>query len=202
MSKQLPPTRATAMVCFCDLPLPLIGTHMKNYGEYGIGLKKEWGIAKGLEPVIYSHPNGQTRGPISRLTEFANDYPDSIKHDLNVMAAYTKRYRGGAWRGERYRPEIQFYDEREWRYVALTAENEIIYLDYESYQDSGIRRVLDDDFATYALPVTCDAIQYLIVPDDSHILTLHELLKDLFDHDNAILVTTAIMTADAIREDM
>jgi hypothetical protein len=36
MVKHLEPVRYTAIVCFCDLPLPLIAKHMNNYGEFGI----------------------------------------------------------------------------------------------------------------------------------------------------------------------
>ena len=31
------------MICFCDIPLSQINNHIATYGEYGIGMSKEWG---------------------------------------------------------------------------------------------------------------------------------------------------------------
>jgi hypothetical protein len=34
------------MVCFCDLPLSLIGKHLDEYGDFAIGLERHWGAQK------------------------------------------------------------------------------------------------------------------------------------------------------------
>jgi len=60
------PSRATPMVCFCDLPLSLIGKHLEEYGHFGIGLDKKWGIKNGVAPVIYTHSRAKTHPSISR----------------------------------------------------------------------------------------------------------------------------------------
>ncbi|MBN1471996.1 MAG: hypothetical protein JW925_09460 [Syntrophaceae bacterium] len=44
---------AIPMVCFCDLPLSTIAPHLEFFGNYGLGLTKEWGIQNGLNPVMY-----------------------------------------------------------------------------------------------------------------------------------------------------
>ncbi|MFY7730459.1 MAG: abortive infection system antitoxin AbiGi family protein [Flavobacterium sp.] len=45
------------MVTFCDIPLSLANKHIKKYGNYAIGLKKEWGVTHRLNPVIYLDSN-------------------------------------------------------------------------------------------------------------------------------------------------
>src|SRR5437870_5351663 len=48
-------TWALPMVCFCDLPLSQTGFHLSVYGDYGIGLTKEWGKRNGIAPVLYAY---------------------------------------------------------------------------------------------------------------------------------------------------
>lgn len=42
-------------VCFCDIPEPMIHGHIKEYGRFGIGLKKTWGMLNGVTPIRYTH---------------------------------------------------------------------------------------------------------------------------------------------------
>ena len=46
-----------AMVCFCDIPLSSLEYHMNVYSGYGIGMTKDWGLLKGLNPVLYINDN-------------------------------------------------------------------------------------------------------------------------------------------------
>lgn len=42
-------------VCFTDLPSDKIQPHIDQYGEYIIGLSKDWGIINGITPIRYVH---------------------------------------------------------------------------------------------------------------------------------------------------
>ena len=48
---------ALPMVCFSDIPLSQLMSHIKIYGKYGLGMSKEWGRREGLNPVIYFNKN-------------------------------------------------------------------------------------------------------------------------------------------------
>jgi len=41
------------MVSFCDLPIDISSRHRRNYGNYGIGMKKRWAFSQGASKVLY-----------------------------------------------------------------------------------------------------------------------------------------------------
>ena len=58
---------AIPMVCFCDVPLSQSKTHRKTYGNYGIGLSKEWGKNNKISPVLYAYRESAIINTIRRM---------------------------------------------------------------------------------------------------------------------------------------
>jgi hypothetical protein len=206
-SKGHHPLHAIPMVCFCDLPLSLIGKHLKEYGNFGIGLDKKWGIKDGVAPVIYTYSKAKTRPSVSRLAAEAPTAGDGqMLRDMRYLAAYSKPFQGPAWRNDRVQKQVRFYDEREWRYVPVAPWDGPLFLDWEQYSDIRRRRKLHSSLIQHnTLPIPPDAIQYLILPfekDEQNILDLHEYITKLYPRRDAILVTTTIMTDNCIKEDV
>jgi len=205
------PIAAAPMVCFCDLPLSLIRKHLKEYGDFGIGLEKKWGIQNGVAPVIYTHSKAKTRPPVSRLTSRARTGSDrAALRDLEFLAAYTKPFEGPAWRNGHVQKKVRFYDEREWRYVPVFRRSDPLFLNFNAYEDvlrrAELHKVLKKE---HSLTITPDVVQYLIVPydeDEKNVLELHDYVMSLygrrFGHKDAVLVGTTIMTDDCIKEDI
>ena len=41
------------MISFCDIPLTRTSMFKARYGEYAIGLSKEWALKKQIKPILY-----------------------------------------------------------------------------------------------------------------------------------------------------
>jgi hypothetical protein len=212
-SSERPPMRAAPMVCFCDLPLSLIRKHLKEYGNFGIGVDKKWGIRNGVAPVIYTHSKAMTRSPVSRLTSGASKSGDDTprtRRDITYLGAYTKPFEGPAWRDNQIQKKVRFYDEREWRYVPVIRRADSLFLNRKDYEDNSKRNAFHKRLKKeHTLQIRPDVIRYLIVPydeDEKNVIELHDYLMKLYrqryGRKDAIVVVTAIMTDDCIQEDV
>lgn len=127
------------MCCFCDIPLNLVESHKRVYGNYSIGLTKEWGESQSICPVMYVPQGGETCflfdliikdsvdiKPI--IEQMYNQKSNDEKEELAIriiklisnmysLTMFIKPYIGyfekKGFKDENYK----FYDEREWRYI-------------------------------------------------------------------------------------
>ena len=72
------------MVTFCDIPLAMAKDHIKKYGSYAIGLSKDWGGRKKLNPVI----------DIEKKSLISKDLKESYIHLLSLMQQNEKSLGG------------------------------------------------------------------------------------------------------------
>jgi len=119
---------ATPMVCFCDIPLSQLMSHINTYGEYGLGMSKEWGIREGLNPVIYFNRNSYLAKQLSVLTNAHIWGSDPTSNAFGEVMLSIKPYEGTLHRGGHVvKDNVRFYDEHEWRYIPdksfITAKN-------------------------------------------------------------------------------
>lgn len=118
---------AFPMVCFCDIYLNKLKLHMSEYGNYGIGLSKNWGICQGLQPISYINLNSELTQAfketliqgISRFNQADEIIPDEIGMYINQILTsllFIKPIEGLMKKNGK--EEItNFHDEKEWRYV-------------------------------------------------------------------------------------
>lgn len=196
------------MVCFCDIPLSKINSHLIDYGYYGIGLTKQWGIECGINPIHYIQEETLAHKNIVNLekslaniiddVDTINNYlrfrykdknikciSDKIKGNMfkyfGEFAGFLKEYKG--INNKNREEEKIFYDEREWRFIPPIIDNSI---DGNTYRLTG-KDCLNDDkknclnktLQKYKLEFKATNVKYLIIKND-------EELSDLIDHINGL----------------
>lgn len=207
------------MVSFCDLRLSEISTHMCKYGNYGIGLTKEWANKNGLNPVLYiSKHSPFTDGLISGLDKVHNHIrnnsmhgvPASINTDyLNIynVYRYVKNYEAplhkkGYKKIEKYR----YADEREWRYVpALDNASLPPFVPVNRIKTTKQKRELNESISHVTLSFEPEDIRYLIVERDNEISDLiHHLesVKGRFPPEILNRLKSRILTLEQIESDI
>jgi Putative abortive phage resistance protein AbiGi, antitoxin len=128
----LTPELLVPMVSLCDYKLSEISHHALNYGHYGLGMKKQWAIDNGLNPVLYiSKKSEEIRSLLQTMKDAAvalsNESREGnlgkktlLEAQINIskLIAWTKNYQGTLNRKGTLIHDFRFADDKEWRYVA------------------------------------------------------------------------------------
>lgn len=202
---------AFPMVSFCDIPLSQVKTHLDLYGDYGIGLRKEWAKEKGLNPVLYFDQNSELinliRVEFQRLIEKGSVNEIERKdyaHLFNILA-YSKNYQADLERSGKIIKNYRFYDEREWRYVpnATTLNSAKSWVSEEYYSKD--KKKYNDSLNHIRLPFKPEDISYIIVKSDSEIKNITSTIRNIFSVKCTLqemeILLTRIITSDQIRSD-
>jgi len=174
------------MVCFCDIPLGQIKTHLQHYGDYGIGIHKNICKKVRINPVFY----------MRNKTMLESLFPgNKINH---VAISHVKRYRGRGFCGGKVAERLKFYDEREWRYVE-TNRFQLVSTWEEAVNQCKTRNIHNQSY----LELSERLIEYLIVKNS----TERNLMIDFIANNSKWtplernLLLTKLITATRIRKD-
>lgn len=106
------------MISLSDIDIPNAEVHTKRYGEYGIGVTKDWAIDQHINPVFYFDANSNIA---NNLLEIKNTLvSESFINTLNIydnISAFFKNHEGIIKKKQVLEPKYKPYNEREWRYV-------------------------------------------------------------------------------------
>lgn len=228
------------MVCFCDLPLSSIERHskgyectlngishpIKGYGEFGLGLSKEWGVRQNLNPVTYvtlkSHLLNYAIDTVSRSGAIVDEYFSGVNNDirnvpkriidsihniygsaLNVIS-YIKPY-------EDFETGQRYYNEREWRFVIpfdISKLNTFYPVLTHVYPDAeatiaGLQSIINGD-SMHRLVFNPSDIKYIIVKHDKDVqVVLKHLisLPEKYSSEAIQRLASHILTSEQIHED-
>lgn len=180
------------MVCFTDIPIELSDAHRKEYGACGIGMKKEWGIMKGLNPICYMIKDSEIYNAYNHLQWVISQQAQKLdkmenkdgEHSLEVMiaimdyAGFLKEYSEDPSYNSK-----PFYDEREWRYLPPFKDKEENINGYcnrligDLVNDENEKNKLDRHMSEcYALKFNVDDVEKIIVNSNEEAKELIELL--------------------------
>jgi hypothetical protein len=173
------------ITCFCDIPLHLVKDHMAEYGKYGVGLSKEWGMNAGLNPVIYLKENSALQKSIYEIKEHlfygeSNIGKFTEKDRLTwELLTYIKPYNGISHKTGK--PKV-FYDECEWRFspgiynvYERTKKLPILFED-RFYKEKDLFNSILKDFPLKYKP---SDIKYLIVESEDDILPIISKIEEI-----------------------
>lgn len=109
---------AYPMICFCDINLHKMASHIDFYGGYGIAFSKDWGIKQGIQPIQYVNPHSPMRKDFTEAFKYAieSETEDAAQNFLLSQMYYLKPITGTMQREDEERERI-FTDECEWRYI-------------------------------------------------------------------------------------
>jgi hypothetical protein len=199
------------MVSFCDIPLSEVKEHISKYGNYGIGMTKEWALRKGLNPVLYVAQNSAlsssyrsaVRHYATETDKDVDDWTNEQKSLCDVLR-YMKNYEAALERKGTRIENYRFSDEREWRYVPLYSEKCDMFVDEEYYQKN--MAAVDEPLLPMRLEFEPNDIKYIIINDDTEIGEFIDHLrrvkgKNYSLHDIERLATR-IFTTEQIKTDI
>ncbi|MBS1493084.1 MAG: hypothetical protein JST55_06225 [Bacteroidetes bacterium] len=196
------------MVSFCDLSLNKIKKHLYDYGFYGIGLTKEWGMKNGITPVIYMHKQSNS---VRTMINIFGDLVKNAKELEKIKVAtenyyyflnYVKPYEGFLKRRDR---KVRFYDEREWRFVPdpkfIESYTEEDYQKKKLSQENKLALRINES----KLLFSPDDVKYILVEKESERLEMSdEIVKIKQSHytlDKLKILTTKIISSEYLIED-
>lgn len=206
------------MTCFCDISLGQISNHISTYGNYGIGMKKDWGIRNRLNPIIYINKNSTIAEPLSIMAECGlklNKSEDKkaqvvggeIMNSWSSLLMYSKPYSGNFTHRGKVSKNVKFYNEREWRYIPTDGQNTAPFgtLSKEKMDDEKILNVENQRLYDHRLRFNPNDVNYIFVKEESEI---HQMVKELrnikgnrFNAKTVDILTSKILTTKQILED-
>jgi hypothetical protein len=175
---------AHPMISFCDIPLSNSYKHFDAYGNYGIGLTKDWAKKNGVNPVLYMNGDSRISKILYQLIVERRDKHSNLnkeqKANIILIKGFAKNYSGPLKRKKINTPDYRFYDEREWRLVPESIEinNEPLSVSMKFYEAD--KKKYNNAISKVRFKFEPNDISYIIVNKTSEIPQIINLLRDIY----------------------
>lgn len=190
---------AFPMISLCDLPLSEFSESKWAYGDYAIGLSREWGKKMGFNPVCYCHSTSDyLNRMLERLMEASASEDISVIEKAIFPFSYMKLVEGPLLR-KRYK-NYRFYDEKEVRLVPhqedikgyswLLSESQ-----YSEYKKKKGKSILGEHGVDFSL----QDVRYIIVGNENNRKEVQKMLnKQKVDYSHIVILTKMQVLGDIL----
>ncbi|MFA7683347.1 MAG: abortive infection system antitoxin AbiGi family protein [Syntrophales bacterium] len=200
---------AYPVVSFCDIPLSRITDHVSFYGQYGIGMRRMWGITNGFNPIVYVSETSDLATLMRQISQSCIAAHKADKRETHLdnyrrLVGFCKPLEGKMLVGGQFVSKI-FYQESEWRHLA-THEAIPNYLSKGEYHNPQILGPANESAAKHCpLKFTPQNVKYIFVRTEDDIPELVSFIHDELAHfpqrDLQTLIAK-IVTQDLIANDI
>jgi hypothetical protein len=195
------------MTSFCDIPLSRVAEHTEAYGNYGLGLTKEWGLDHGLTPVLY----GAAKSVVPKVANFlfrsheialSGSTVEARTQSEDALVSMLSLTKPLAGRMHRRGLEIEkdFLQESEWRYVPNLGSDRIV-LEDKFHRE---RSTLDSQAAEHPLTFSAADLRYVFVSREDEVVQMLVYLEkepECSDDDRR-LMCARITSIEALSRDV
>ena len=200
---------AYPMVCFCDIPISRISEHVEFYGNYGLGMSKDWAQKNGLNPVNYIVENNDLKDAFRRINTLATKFENtSLKEELwstsRRLLAFTKPTIGNM-RVDGNFIKKDFYQESEWRFIPVH-KNVKTFISHSAFEES-IKLEDANQLTRYHCMLTIEPkdIRYIFVKTDNDIANIINFIQKELDNypgvDQKILLSR-VVSLESLQKDI
>jgi hypothetical protein len=199
---------AFPMVCFCDIPLSRISEHTDFYGQYGIGLSKQWGAQHRLNPILYIAQSSVVKDAIVQQMKTAQerfqDGDKGAKSMLQTVLAHCKPTLGKmVVSGNEVIKE--FYQESEWRYVPQSEHIKKYFKQKDFFDSAQVEGAHQLTKTNCMLQFNVQDLRYLFVPSDAEIPSLVNFIQSELTNytaDERSLLVSRVTSLESIHSDI
>lgn len=202
---------AYPIVCFCDIPLSRVDEHVDFYGNFGLGLTKEWARLNKLSPVLYLNEGSDQQLAFKNICgenlKGQGFYKNSNDDVISIMS-HIKPIEGKMFINGKFISK-EFHQENEWR-LSVNAKN----TDYQTksflYENQfHDKSILEQENIRSkqlcSLKFTPSDIKYLFVKSDSDIPDLINFIQTELDHfsnSDVKILMSRVVSLETISSDM
>jgi len=200
---------AYPMVCFCDIPLSRTDEHVTFYGDFGVGMSKEWAVKNNLNPVLYMASQNTLAKSLSDLASTAGTLSDTGEREVALnnfrhLAGHIKPSEGTmVVAGKPVQKE--FYQESEWRLIPRDPKISD-YLARSDFENVAGRDKENEKVKTQSmLKFVPNDVKYIFVSSDSDIPAIINFIQtelDLFPSADLKVLMSRVTSIESVSRDM